>query len=188
VKVGAAGATADHDAMVEAATGKFVDATFGNKVVGKFQETGASGSEVRMQLQQRPFLLFGGGSGIGAEKFATLALSGAAIHAGVVGLVNPEGADVIITRRFVHVTTPSTGAAKLDVGTTTVSIATASDNLIDGIDVNAAAGAFGPDDGDGANAKENQVWASGKWVTVKEISGDATGLVGTLFIFYIIPA
>jgi hypothetical protein len=188
VKVGAAGVTADHDVMVEVGTGMAVNATFGNKAVARSQETVASGGEARCLLRDRPFLPYGGGSGVGAEKFVAIPLDGTALHAGVVGLVNPEGADVIITRRLAYVTTPATGAAKIDVGTTTVSISTASDNLLDGIDVHAATGAFGLADGDGTNGKEDQVWSSGKWVTVKEISGDVTGLVGKIVIFYIIPA
>lgn len=120
-----------------------------------------------------------------APKIAIKALTGAGIHAAVVNWQNPEAVSIIITRVIVDVTTVSTGAGKLDIGSTATSATTASDNLIDGIDVNAATGLLGQADGDGVtNSKFQQKLAAGKWVTFKEISGDVTGLVANAYITY----
>lgn len=117
----------------------------------------------------------------------TLTLTGSAIHGGVQAWTNPEAGSIVITRAIVDVTTVATAAAKLDIGTTASSSTTASDNLLDGIDVHSGTGLLGIDDGDApgaGNGKHQQKLAAGKWVTVKEISGDATGLVGVLYIYY----
>lgn len=120
-----------------------------------------------------------------AQKIAIKPLVGATIHAGVVAWQNPEAVSIVITRAVVDVTTVATGACKLDIGTTATNATTASDNLIDGIDVNAATGLLGQADGDGTtNSKLQQKLATGKWVTIKEISGDATGLAGNLYVTY----
>lgn len=189
VQVGTAGVTADHDVMV-ATGGKAVDATTGYLAVGRALETKATGTEARVLLYDRPHHAYG--SGTGAEKVGVLALAGATIHAaagGVVAWQNPEGARIIITREILDVTTVSTGACTLDSGVTATSAATSSDTLLDGIDVNSATGVFDSMNAaldSGANAKA-QALASGGWVTVDEKTGDATGLVGNLYIFYIVP-
>ena len=103
---------------------------------------------------------------------------------GVQAWQNPESVSIVISRVIVDVTTIASAACKLDLGTTATDATTASDNLIDGIDVNAGTGLLGIADGDGTNGKYQQKLASGKWVTVKEISGNATGLVGAAYIYY----
>jgi hypothetical protein len=123
-------------------------------------------------------------------KIGTKALTGAAIHAGTGGVVawqNPEAVAILITRVLLDLTTVSTGACTLDIGITTASATTTSDTLLDGIDANSAVGLFDQmnaalDTGTNAFA---QKLASGKWVTIDEKTGDATGLVGTLYIQYI---
>ncbi|PYQ25323.1 MAG: hypothetical protein DMF56_27815 [Acidobacteria bacterium] len=123
-------------------------------------------------------------------KIGTKALVGATIHAaagGVVSWQNPESVAILITRVLLDLTTVSTGACTLDVGITTASAATSSDTLLDGIDANSAIGLFDHmnaalDTGTNAFA---QKLAAGKWVTIDEKTGDATGLVGTLYIQYI---
>lgn len=178
--------TAGADAMVTT-DGKFIDATPGNTTVGRFETgTTTSGDLVRMLPYARPQAVKGG------LRMATLALSGATVHAaagGVVAWQNPEGADIIVNQVILDVTTVATGACTLDVGYTATSAATTSDTMLDGVDVNAAVAIFdsrnhGLDTG--ANAFAQRV-ASGKWITVDEKTGDATGLVGKLYIFYIIP-
>ncbi len=123
-------------------------------------------------------------------KIGTKALVGATIHAaagGVVSWQNPESVAILITRVLLDLTTVSTGACTLDVDITTASAATSSDTLLDGIDANSAIGLFDHmnaalDTGTNAFA---QKLAAGKWVTIDEKTGDATGLVGTLYIQYI---
>jgi hypothetical protein len=100
---------------------------------------------------------------------------------------NPESSTILVLRSVIRTTTVATGACTLDVGVTAVSAATTSDTLLDGIDVNAAIGVFDSMDpalDSGANAHA-QLVASGKWITVDEKTGDATGLVGTLYVFYV---
>lgn len=121
-----------------------------------------------------------------AVKCVAFPLDGTALHAAVVPAIQ-FGADAIILRAIADITTVATGACTLDVGYTSVSDVTSSDTLLDGIDVNAAIATFDSMNAAldaGANAKAQKA-ASGKWVTVDEKTGDATGLVGTLYIFYI---
>lgn len=99
---------------------------------------------------------------------------------------NPEGATILIHSATFNRTVASTGACTFDIGTTAVSAATASDNLFDGLNCNATAAV----DSNllaanlGTNGKPSQSLASGKWVTAESKSGDATGLVGTIYIYY----
>ena len=120
-----------------------------------------------------------------APKVAIKAVTGAALHAGVLNWQNPESVSIHILRIVFDVTTKSTGASTTDIGTTAVSNTTASDNLIDGLDTGSAPIAADNIVNGGSNGKAYQKLAAGKWVTIKEASGDATGLVGTLYVEYI---
>lgn len=135
-------------------------------------------------------------SGMGAAapdrhvKTAILSLTGAAIHAGTGGVIawtNPESTAILILRAILDITTVAGGASTLDVGVTETSATTTSDTLLDGID----AAALGVSDSmnaaldAGANAKAQKL-AAAKWVTVDEKTGDVTGLVGKLYIQYIL--
>jgi len=115
------------------------------------------------------------------------AITGAALHAGVLAAVTFPAAAIIL-RALLNVTTVATAACTIDVGYTAVSATTGSDTLLDGIDANAAtilADSMDATLDSGANAKA-QLAASAKWVTVQEKTGDATGLVGTLTVQYIL--
>jgi hypothetical protein len=124
------------------------------------------------------------GSPVNQSIVAVQAITGNSIHAAVTAWQNPEAVSIIIHRVIADITTPATAAASLDIGTTATNATTASDNLIDGIDIHTAGGLFSTADGDATNAKAQQKLASGKWVTLKEISGDASGAVGRLYIHY----
>lgn len=124
------------------------------------------------------------GSATAAHKVAMKALSGAAVHAGVVAWQNPESVAIIITRVLLDRTTKSTGASTMDIGTTATSATTASDNLIDGVTSSATEGVEDNLNDAGTNGKSKQKLASGKWVTFKEASGDTTGLVANAYIYY----
>jgi hypothetical protein len=118
-------------------------------------------------------------------RCAVYALSGAALHAAVVAAFTAPAA-CIIERVIMDITTASTGACTLDVGYTAVSATTTSDTLLDGIDVGTAIGFWDSMNAaldSGANALAQKA-ASGKWITVAEKTGDATGLVGNLYIYY----
>lgn len=119
-------------------------------------------------------------------KTVGIALSGAAIHGVVLAWQNPEQATILIQRAIVMSTTIATAAGTLKVGTTPTSATTASANLIDTLDLNAAVGTFDNITDKGTLGKSRQSLASGKWVTFSEASGDLTGLVGILYIEYIL--
>jgi hypothetical protein len=115
--------------------------------------------------------------------------TGAAIHAAASGIVtlwtNPEPGTVLITRAILNVTTASSGACTVAIGTTAASAVTSSNNLFDALSV-AAAGAFDSSVSGGTAGLGTRTLATGKWVTLDEASGDATGLVATLILDYII--
>lgn len=110
------------------------------------------------------------------------ALSNAGDSAGdALALLNPWGADVIVTDLFIDVTTAASGACTIDVGTA-ANGTTSSDNLIDGLDVNAATGVFGSVDDKGVNGKHNLKWASDEYLTVSTATGAIAGLVANLYV------
>lgn len=110
---------------------------------------------------------------------ATTATTGGA----VLSWANPELGSIIITRVIIDVTTKSTGAATLAIGSTATSATTSANNLLDAVDVGTAAGTFDNITEKGTAGKSRQKLAAGKWVTA---TGSATtaGLVGFLYIEY----
>ena len=116
-----------------------------------------------------------------AALTATAATTGGA----VLSLANPEGADLIVTRFILNITTKSTGAANLDAGIA-AGATTSSDNLIDGKAVGSAAGIWDSADGtdQGTNGYASATWDSDEYLT---ITGSATtaGLVGYAYIEYV---
>ncbi len=130
-----------------------------------------------------------GASGDRFQRIGVKALTGAAVHAGTGGVVawlNPETVAIIVDRAIIDITTVATGACTLDIGVTEVSATTTSDTLLDGIDANAAAAVFDSMNAaldSGANAKAQKL-AAGGWVTIDEKTGDATGMVANLYVFY----
>ncbi len=105
---------------------------------------------------------------------------------------NPETTTIWITRCIItdqeaggHI---GSGAGTFDIGTTAVSAATLSDNLIDGYDAGAAANTKDNLTSPGANGKGGQSLASGKWVTVSTASGNAAGFLGKMYISYMVVA
>lgn len=131
-----------------------------------------------------------GGAGV-VVKTAVMQINGTALHGATSGIQawqNPEAVAIIIQRCLLDVTTVATGACTIDVGYTATSAATTSDTLLDGIDANAAiilADSMNAALDSGANALAQKA-AIGKWVTIDEKTGDATGMVATLYIQYIL--
>ncbi len=126
------------------------------------------------------------GTGQAPALWEKVALSGAAIHAGTVAIKAFSAASVIL-RVLVDITAASTGASTLDVGYTAASVSTSSDTLLDGVSGTPAAlfDSMNAALDTGANALAQRA-ASGKWITITEASGDATGLVGNAYIEYIL--
>lgn len=119
-------------------------------------------------------------------KVARVALGTGTSGGGVFAWQNPEAGAIAVTRVLLDVTTAATAAATVDVGTTATSATTSSDTLIDGLDVNAAAGLFSNLKNPGTNGKADQRLASGKWVTASQASGAVAGLVGYAYIEYVV--
>jgi hypothetical protein len=98
--------------------------------------------------------------------------------------VNPHSFAVIIHRVTLDITTKSTGAGTISVGTTAVSGTTSSANLLDTLDVGTATGTFDNITDKGTNGKSRQKLAVGAWVTGSKASGALAGLVGSAYIEY----
>ena len=122
----------------------------------------------------------------GADRLVKVkkqALVAAATSGGVLSWVNPTASTIIVERLILDVTTVATGSATVDCGIGSAAT-TIDDTLIDGLDVNAAVGAFDNISSAGSNGKAVKRLASGEYVTCTQKSGDVTGLVGSAFIHY----
>lgn len=97
---------------------------------------------------------------------------------------NPEAVSILITGLVIDVTTVATAACTVDAGTTATSAVTSSDNLIDGLDVNAAIVTADNITDKGSNGKSRQKLAAGKWVTFSRASGASAGLAGYGYVHY----
>lgn len=124
-----------------------------------------------------------GPSGV-VPQIAKVALAALDTGGGVLSWQNPEGVAIIIQRVELDTSVVATAACTIDVGTTASSATTTSDNLIDGLDVNAALGTFDNITDKGTNGKSRQKLAAGKWVTGTKASGAAAGLAGYAYIHY----
>ena len=117
----------------------------------------------------------------GAYKYALTATTGTT-GGGALSLANPEGADLIITRFIVNITTAATGAATCDFGVAAAATTT-SDTLLDGVDVGTAAAIFDNIDDQGTNGQSVLLWPSDQFVT-GTASATLAGLVGNVYIEY----
>ena len=180
VEVVAGETIAKGDTIMSGATGKAMIHTTGGYKLGKALSAGALDGMMKV--------LVTGIAHIQGDyvKIGEIAVTGFTSTGVKAAWQNPEGAKIIIQSVAFDRTAAATGANTADIGTTAVSAATTSDNLIDGLDTNAAAAvnsnllaAVA-----GTNGRPAQSLASGKWVTYDSKSGDATGLVGTIYIAY----
>lgn len=119
-----------------------------------------------------------------AMKKVTGALGAADTGGGIFSWQNPEDGTILVQHVALVITTKTTAVCTVDVGTTATNATTLSDTLIDGKDINAAAGTFTNDESAGTNGKPVKRLESGKWVTASKASGAAAGLVGTYEIYY----
>ena len=120
-------------------------------------------------------------------KSAKVALAAADAAAGVFAWQNPEASAIVVHRLIIDLTTKSTAACTINVGTDGDGTGS-SDNLIDGLDVNAATGVFDNMTNSGTNGKELQrVDAKGgttDYITASKATGATAGIVGNAYIFY----
>lgn len=121
-------------------------------------------------------------AGTGSYRVPLTAATTTAVG-GVLKVQNPENADVIITRLVLDVQKPSSGAATVDAGIDDDGD-TSSDNLIDGLDVNAAAGVFDNLGSGGTNGLTTVLWPAGHHLVITA-SADATGLEGDAHVQYV---
>lgn len=119
--------------------------------------------------------------GKGAYRYALAALD---TGGGILSLANPEGADVIVTRFVIEVTTVATAACTADFGIAAAAT-TSSDTLIDGVDVNSAVGVFCNFDDQGTNGQSVVTWDSDEYLTGSMATGAAAGLAGYAYVEYI---
>ncbi len=117
------------------------------------------------------------------RRMKRVALTALETGGGVLSLLNPEGQTLIVTRLMIRVTTVATAACTLDAGIAAAAT-TLSDNLIDGLDVNAAVGVFDNIEDKGSNGKSRQLWTSTQYLTISMKTGAAAGLVGYAYIEY----
>lgn len=118
------------------------------------------------------------------RNIAKVALAGGTdTGGGIFAWQVPTSSDVVIDEVVIDVTTQSTGACTIDVGSTATSATTSSDNLIDGLSV-VATGTFNNNEDKGTNGKSKQRLATGKWVTGSRASGASAGLAGYAYIHY----
>lgn len=102
---------------------------------------------------------------------------------GVFSVLNPEGVDLIVTRVVLDITTKATAACTLDAGPAAAAT-TLSDTLIDGLDVNSAAGVFDNIKNQAGNGLESERWESDEYFTISVKTGAGAGLVGSVYIEY----
>jgi hypothetical protein len=121
-------------------------------------------------------------SQIGAYKQALVAAADTTAG-GVLTILNDSGEDRIITNLIVNTTTPSSGAASIDVGV--ASTVASNDTLIDGASVASAAACLDMVKNAGTNGAGARTWPNGYYITATA-SADATGLVGFAYVQYIV--
>ena len=95
------------------------------------------------------------------------------------------GAAAIIKGLFLDVVTKTTGACTLDVGVA-ANGTTLNDTLIDGLDVNAAAGLFSNHKNAGVHGLADVRCSATQYVTGSVASGASAGIVGNAYIEYIL--
>ena len=99
---------------------------------------------------------------------------------GVFSLENTYSTNLLVDRVIIYVTTPATDSScELDIGPAS-GATTSSATLIDGLDVNAAAGAFDNIDEQGDGGASMGLWESSgdNYVTASVSAGASAGLVG----------
>lgn len=118
-------------------------------------------------------------------RVAKVALAAVDTAGGLFAWANPEAGAIAIKRVFLDVTTKTTGACTVDVGVA-ANGTTSADNLIDGLDINAAAGLFGNLGNPGTNGKTSQRCAAGAFITGSKATGATAGIVGSAYVEYVV--
>ena len=120
----------------------------------------------------------------GIKKVAKVALAAVDTGGGIFSWQNPEIGAIIVNRVTIVTSVVATGACSISIGSTATSGTTSSANLIDTLDVHTATVTTDNLQTPGANGKQLQSLAAGKWVTGSKASGASAGLVGFVYIEY----
>jgi hypothetical protein len=124
------------------------------------------------------------------KGFLSIALTGAAAATGggIGSIANPEGGSVRILRSYLHVDTPSTGAANISVGIGAAATTAATD-MINALAINGSIAAKTYNGNTIQATTKTEVAAPALWTADKflNISGsaDSSGFVGTLYVEYV---
>lgn len=121
----------------------------------------------------------------GGRKTVKVPLAAVDTGGGIFSWASPEPVAILVASVHLDVTTPSSCACSVSVGTTSVSATTASANLIDTLSV-AVAGTFDNVTDKGTNGKTRQRMAPGTWLTGSTVSGASAGLAGNAYITYLV--
>ena len=125
------------------------------------------------------------GLAAGSSLKASCAITASTTSGVIASAINPENVPVIATLAYVHIKTPSTVAAGLDIGVATTAVS--SDTLMDGIGVNMPANTVYDNITDhGTNGLTRQYVAAGSYFTAAVASGDANGLVADFYFDYML--
>lgn len=105
----------------------------------------------------------------------------------IVAIPNPDNDKIIIVRSYLHIRTPSTGAANISIGIAADAVTSASD-IINALAVNGAITdkTYNGNTFQGTTKTEVTVpalWTTSKFLTVSA-SGDTTGLDAVLYVEY----
>ena len=123
-----------------------------------------------------------------ALKSAKVALGSSDSAGGILAWQNPEASAILVVRVVIDRTTKSTGACTADFGSA-ANATTSANNLLDGVDVGAAAAIEDNIDDQGTSGKARQrldaKGGSTDYLTGSKASGAAAGLVGNAYIFYV---
>ena len=115
--------------------------------------------------------------GATAGQWKQAVLTASDVVASVYQVQNLSGGDLIVGRVLIKIDTVSTGACTIDAGVG-AGAAVSYDNLLDDLDVNAAAGVFDNITDNGANGRSRQVLANNEYINVSMSTGATAGLVG----------
>jgi hypothetical protein len=119
----------------------------------------------------------------GGGKTVKIPLAANDAAAGIFTWTNNEPVAVIVTKAVVDVTTGSSGACSISIGQAATAVL--SNNLVDTLSV-ATAGSFDNITDKGINGKTRQRVAPGQVVTGSTASGASSGLVGNVYLDYVL--
>lgn len=115
-------------------------------------------------------------------RWSSGALATGVAAGGVFTWTNSTGATVVVTDVIIELTTAASGAGTVDIGFAATVIS--ADNLIDGLDVNAATGTFSNNSTPGTNGLPAKQVPANQYVTASQATGAVAGLAGTYHIGY----